>query len=386
MIGLPFNDLACLGWVTQVVAEMVANPDQRLVALASAHPSACAIQAYIRALPQRDDTGDPSDGPRLQECDPPQRLDLFSAAPNCFERSALYMLLAELVDPKPTRQLATVRLGEGALHTFPLVDGAPVVLDPNESQVDLEQALRATRAALEAGEGDEPRNAAPSTVLVDPDVIADLHEHDDHATCVALERADTGPMPIGARDALALTTQLGIVGAAQVRNGSELGRAHRARDTIMRLVDEGVAPETEHEIDLVAWLLALAEQVAVEQHNSQTLAIVRATANGLASLADQAIDQLRTRNLSLNIGGYRLSPASWLGDLAGVAARVGGNVGAVALRAKLASMGVGPDLFGLLEDELNRDGYSLGALANPRQLPSLDSMFADDAPAPPRRR
>ncbi len=62
------------------------------------------------------------------------------------------------------------------------------------------------------------------------------------------------------------------------------------------------------------------------------------------------------RNLSLEIGGRRLSPAPWLLELARVAARVGGNVGAVALRAKLASLGIGGDVIGLVETELNREG------------------------------
>jgi len=44
------------------------------------------------------------------------------------------------------------------------------------------------------------------------------------------------------------------------------------------------------------------------------------------------------------------------------------------LRAKLATLGIGGDMVGLVEEELNREGLSLGALANPPKL----AMFGGD--------
>lgn len=57
--------------------------------------------------------------------------------------------------------------------------------------------------------------------------------------------------------------------------------------------------------------------------------------------------------------------------LARIAGRVGMDVGAVALRTKLASLGIGNDMFGLVEEELNREGLTLGELAKPRHLPTI---------------
>ena len=50
--------------------------------------------------------------------------------PNCVERAATYVAVAELIDPRPQRQLSTALTPAGFLHTFPVEDGAVVVLDP----------------------------------------------------------------------------------------------------------------------------------------------------------------------------------------------------------------------------------------------------------------
>ena len=39
-------------------------------------------------------------------------------------------------------------------------------------------------------------------------------------------------------------------------------------------------------------------------------------------------------------------------------------------------VGIGPDMVGLVEDELNREGLTLGTLAKPPRLPTLETMFA----------
>ena len=60
-------------------------------------------------------------------------------------------------------------------------------------------------------------------------------------------------------------------------------------------------------------------------------------------------------------------------------AKIGMNVGASVLRQKLASHGIGDDMFGLVEEELNREGLTLGAIAKPKKLPTLDNMFGTRA-------
>ena len=54
--------------------------------------------------------------------------------------------------------------------------------------------------------------------------------------------------------------------------------------------------------------------------------------------------------------------------LARIAGRVGLDVGAAALKTKLAGLGVTADMVGVLEDELNREGLTLGALAKPTRF------------------
>lgn len=83
MIGLPLNDLRCLGSITEVINELVANRDEVLVQLATEHGTTEALAGWIRGLPQRDDDGKRGDGPKVIDCDPPQRLRLPAPDPNC---------------------------------------------------------------------------------------------------------------------------------------------------------------------------------------------------------------------------------------------------------------------------------------------------------------
>lgn len=83
MIGLPFNDLRCLGSITEVIAELVNNRDEVIVELAKQHATLEGLQSWIRSLPQRDDEGDKDDGPKVEECKPPQRLRIPAEDPNC---------------------------------------------------------------------------------------------------------------------------------------------------------------------------------------------------------------------------------------------------------------------------------------------------------------
>ncbi|MEZ4362179.1 MAG: hypothetical protein R3B48_18470 [Kofleriaceae bacterium] len=242
------------------------------------------------------------------------------------ERAALYLAVAEMIDPHPVRQLATLDTPIG-LHTFPLENGAPVILDP---QV--------------------PRNCLDCGLALLTD----------------------GPVQVSPRDAVEWTAYLGEVGAASVRNGPS--RVRHGRNAIQRLVDQGVAPTSNKDVESIAWLLSLAEQVA-RRFGPRALAIVRSTSQAIADLADEAL-ALRKRNVSIAIGeGRYLKPAPWASTWAKIAGRVGMDVGMVALRAKLASMGVPPQLVTMVEEELKDEGISFGRLASSPELTTYASAL-----------
>ena len=325
MIALPFNDLRCLGSITETVADIVKANEPEIVELAAKHPTTASLAAWIRTLPQRDDDGDAKDGPKVEACEPPQRLRIPAADPNCVERSALYLAVAELIDAEPVRQLATLDTPIG-LHTFPIENGAPVILDP-----------RVPRDCLDCG--------------------------------VAMTKP--GPVVVDAHDAIEWSARLAEdgAGAVNLRNGPS--KVRRARNAVMRLVDEGIAPAPS-EVDAMGWLFALAEQAA-HRYGARALAMVRTTAVAIAEVLDEVLARTQ-RNFALEIGGMRLEAPKWVSQLATAAANVGIGVGAAALRAKLAMYGIGPDEVGLIEQELNREGYTLGPVAHPPKLTTFASM------------
>lgn len=85
MIDDPLNDTECLGQLTEVAARATKTPEAR--ALATRFATTAALAEHIRSLPQRDDAGDPADGPRVA-CDVSQRARLFPADPNCVVMSS----------------------------------------------------------------------------------------------------------------------------------------------------------------------------------------------------------------------------------------------------------------------------------------------------------
>jgi hypothetical protein len=139
MIAEPLNDRDCLDAITSVLAELVTTNDPTVETVAKLHPTKRSLVAWLRALPQRDDEGRPEDGPKVDACDPPQRLRIAPPDPNCVERAATYIVVAERLDPASVYQLATIETDAGP-HTFPIENDEPVVLDP-----------RITRNALRAG-------------------------------------------------------------------------------------------------------------------------------------------------------------------------------------------------------------------------------------------
>jgi hypothetical protein len=312
VIGIPFNDMRCLGSITEVVAELVTSQDDLIAEVAGKHQTTESLADWIRTLPQRDDDGERGDGPKVPECKPPQRLRIPAPDPNCVERAALYLGVAEMIDPKPVRQLATLDTPIG-LHTFPVENGAPVILDP-----------RVPRNCLDCG--------------------------------VAAMKKE--PVTIEVRDAIEWTAQLAEAGAANLRNGPS--RVRRARNAMMQMIDEGAAPASPEVVEAIGWLLAIS--------------IVRTTAQAVADLADETLARSQ-RNGTFEFGGIRLDAPPWLSALG----RIGADVGTVALRSKLGMLGIGADMFGLVEEELNREGLSMGAIAKPKRLPTLENFFRKPA-------
>jgi hypothetical protein len=329
VIGLPFNDYKCLGSITELVAEVVATRDPVIAELASKHATTKGLINYIRGLPQRDDDGEKEDGPKVEECSPPQRLRLPATDPNCVERAALYIAVAEMIEPHPVRQLATLDTPIG-LHTFPIENGAPVILDP-----------RVSKDCLDCG--------------------------------VALSAE--GPITIEPHEAIEWTAKLAEGDAKSTRNGPS--RVRRARNAVMRLADEGIAP-TQAEVEAMGWMFALAERAA-RRWGTRAIAMVRTTAQAIADLADEVIARAPQRNLGIDFEGMHFEAPRWLSQLGMAAGRIGLDVGAAALRSQLDSLGIHDDMVGLVEQELNREGLSLGVLAHPPKLTTFASMQAKHA-------
>jgi hypothetical protein len=325
MIALPFNDHECLYAISQAVAEAAEADDPVIAELAARYPTERALVEYFRSLPQRDDLGDPDDGPRIYACDPSQRLQLDSQSPNCVERAASFISVRQRSAPEATFQLATVDTPHG-LHTFPLVNGRPVILDP-----------RVTKDCVDCG----------------------------------LALATPGPIAVEPRNALAWTTDMASAGAAEFRNGTGPSMVHVARNAIRRLVDRGAVP-AEAEVDAMGVLFALAERVA-RRYGTRALAIVQTTARAIADLLQAVLDR---RNVRFSIGGHSYETPEWLDESATALGRVGLDLGSLYLRTKLGAAGVAPEVIGLMESRLNEEGRTLGAFAHPPDLATFARFAA----------
>jgi hypothetical protein len=130
----------------------------------------------------------------------------------------------------------------------------------------------------------------------------------------------------------------------------------------------------------VAFVLALADREA-NLWGASGRRIVQTCAHAIDRL-DQAaarrwLDERTVRNL--RVGRFNVRPNTpLLAALGRVGARLGGNVAVQAIRVKLAAMGVTPMVLGPIEQELNREGLSLGALAAPpAMLGSLAALTPD---------
>jgi len=332
MIALPYNDLECLGAISQILATMVDERDPVLVELAEQHPTTQQLVDYIRSLPQRDDLGAANDGPRVHACSPPQRVRIGADDPNCVERAALLVAVEEINRPNHAYQLATVDTPIG-LHTFPLVDGKPVVLDP-----------RVSHECLECG--------------------------------VAINAP--GPVAVEPRNAIAWMIDMAGQDLGQLRNGPS--QLHLGQQAIRRLINEGAVPGPT-EIDAMGLLFALAERAA-RRYGTRALGIVRTAARALADVLDSVLER---RNAHINLGGLKFDTPRWLDDTAGAVENVGLGVGSAYLRTKLAVLDLpkliglpgGTDaIIGLLENELGQKGRTLGDFAHPPKLATF-AKFAE---------
>jgi len=331
VIGVPFdnNDLTCLGFISEVVVNMVEAGDPLLVEIAQKYPTTEALAAWIRSLPQRDDFGTPGDGPKVEACQPIQRLRIPAPDPNCVERAALYLGVAELIDPRPVRQLATLDFDWGR-HTFPIENGAPVILDPRISGEELARGMAASEAP------------APPTTPEPP---------------------KPGPVVIDVREAIDYTAQLAEAGTRELRNGPRL--TWLARNAIHSLIDDGIPPTDDRTIDTLGWFFAQAEAVA-RSYGARALTIVRTTAAAIADLIDDIVARYQ-RNLSFDFGGTHYNVPSWLGDAATTVGKIGLDLGAAYVRPYLIGAGVTGEMLNLVEQELNAEGYSLGPLSKAGQ-------------------
>lgn len=330
MIDNPINDHTCLSQVTEVVRELIRLQDPLIVELAHRFATTGELVEWIRTLPQRDDTGDPSDGPKAPACTPPQRLRIPADDPNCLERGALLLAVAEMIDPVPVRRLATVDTPNGR-HTFPLEDGEPVVLDPS-----------VTRNALVG----------------------------------ALFRLDLQPITITPSEA---TDWLASIAEEPATASGDTHKVRNARGA-MRRVMEG-KPITRRSLDDVAYTVSVADGEA-RKFGRRGRALHHQTAKKLAqALVEQhKKDKRRNGPFELRLGGKTIKPDyELLGALARVGGRIGMQVGAAALQAQLAKYGVGQQVLGELERELNTEGVTLGALAAPPPPPGSLAAVTNDA-------
>jgi hypothetical protein len=318
MILPPKNDVVCLRQISAHVQHLVDTQDAAIVALARSLGSIAAVIRYIRSRPQRDDVGAPHDGPKARACSPWQRLRLPAWDPNCVERAALYLALAELLDPGARRWLDTIRTEAGLLHTLPIEDGRAVVLDPLVGQNDAQAAVDVLGGVL-----------PPTT---------------PQASAAWIHQLASEPARIVAGGERAVRNAR--VGFQAVAQGEPLPRS---------LVDD------------VALALALAEREA-RRWGPAGLAVVDRVTRRLASPCADPSSPVAIRNaIDVAVRRYRLRPdvSRALRAVARTLADVAPVVAVPAAHAALAYLGVPPAMLLPVERALNREGLTLGPLVQP---------------------
>jgi hypothetical protein len=404
VIAAPMNDHACLGPTTELILAEVEAGNPTLVELASRFSDTDTLAAWFRTLPQRDDDGVPGEGPKVEACRPPQRLQFDNPTPNCFERSAVWTGTAELIDPEPVYRLSTIETPNG-LHTFPTRDGVPVILDPHGTrntprgtvpEVDVETRRLRLRRRIGLDEtkglrGDlararKAKELGQPTGIDGKPIDQEIAEYEKalayyQAQLAALAPRDarnaggTAPIMLTPTEAIDWIAELAKVPAERLPGGSRrVERGHRAMRGVFVLQPICIADARD-----VALVLALAEREA-RAYGLAGLKIVHSTTHALDALDQLAAERVTApiRNSPLSALGALFDPralAPWLGALTRVGGRVAGGIGLETLKLKLAAVGVSAPVIAAFERELNREGLSLGPLAKPvPMLGSLDSM------------
>jgi len=414
VIASPMNDHGCLGPTTEQIRAEVDAGNTAFAELADRFTNTDDLAAWFRTLPQRDDDGIPSDGPKVDACRPAQRLRLDASDPNCFERSARFIGAAELIDPDHVYRLATISTPNG-LHTFPTCDGDPVILDPkgvrNTPRVapfaadnatrrlriqrligldetrgvrgDLARARRAKELGHTTWVNGEPIDDAIVTyeraLASYQATLAELdaEEDDDDAPSGARNAAFAGPMVLTPAQAIDWIADLARARIEPLPGmARHVNRGHRAMRAVLLMLPICVA-----DAQAVALVLALAEREA-RSYGMPALKVVHSTARALDAIDRLAAEHTteQTRNFaplaSLALGMLNNKDVqSWLGAVTRVGGRVLGGAGVEVLKSQLASVGVSQPVLSAFEKELNRDGLTLGALSKPSPMPgSLDAM------------
>ncbi len=262
MIAAPVNDVSCLSRFTDVAkqaterAEVQQLANRFLARNASTDAALHDMRRWLRNKPQLNDTGHGPE-PRVDCGTVQQRVDYLGDRPNCSERTILYCALGEHIDPDSIRQMATIRTPAG-LHTFPLENGEPVVLDPRM-----------------------PRNA----------LLLGVH---------AMRNGSASEMR--PHELVSFALDLAEEPARQYRNGrTRLDSAETALQRAFR--GEPVAPcpsRFRNSLSDIAWTFALAEQAA-RVSGGYGLDAVR-----LSAMAVQSMMAAQARNLSFRIGGLKV--------------------------------------------------------------------------------
>jgi hypothetical protein len=117
------------------------------------------------------------------------------------------------------------------------------------------------------------------------------------------------------------------------------------------------------------WFFRQAEDIA-RLHGRRALMIVQTTAAAIWDLIDDVLAQQEKheqRNFSFDMGGSHYEVPNWVSDAAGTLGKIGLGVGAAYVRPYLLAAGLTSEMLGLVEQELNTEGYSLGPLSKPNQ-------------------
>ena len=412
MIASPMNDHGCLGPTTEQIRTEVDAVNTAFAELADRFTNTADLAAWFRTLPQRDDDGIPSDGPKVDACRPAQRLRLDARDPNCFERSARFIGAAELIDSDHVYRLATISTPNG-LHTFPTCDGDPVILDPkgvrNTPRVapfaadnatrrlrilrlmgldetkgvrgDLARAVRAKELGHTTWVNGDPIDDAIATyeqaLARYQATLAELDAEDDDAPSGARNAAFAGPMVLTPAQAIDWIADLARARVEPLPGmARHVNRGHRAMRSVLLMIPICMA-----DAQAVALVLALAEREA-RSYGMPALKVVHSTARALDAIDRLAAEHTteQTRNFaplaSLALGMLNNKDVqSWLGAVTRVGGRVLGGAGVEVLKSQLASVGVSQPILSAFEKELNREGLTLGAISKPSPMPgSLDAM------------